>query len=176
MHARKWVAGVAHEVSAYIKDTWGWELQSGAAGIGSVVKGLIRVKKGPFIGQLLSASGRSHDGSRFFLDPLAWEGTPAGVKPFVSWIDKDPQEKDNAYASRVAKLAIEYGIARGWRQLGVRSMSEESKVVTKRSQSWVMRSAPRHRDADDVVRFLQAAHFTEVELNVKKREKFGVAL
>ena len=40
------------------------------------------------------------------------------------------------YAARVAKLAIEHGVARGWRQLGVRSMSEESKVVTKRSQSW----------------------------------------
>ena len=136
-------------------------------------KGLIRVKKGSFIGQLLSASGRSHDGGRFFLDPLVWEGAPVCVKPFVSWIEKDPLEKDSAYAARVAKLAIEHGAARGWRQLGVRSMSEESKVVTKRSQSWVLRSAPRHWDADDVVRFLQAAQFTAVELNVKKREQFG---
>jgi len=52
-------------------------------------------------------------------------------------------------------------------------MSEESKVVAKRSQSWVLRSAPRHWDADDVVRFVQAAKFTAVELNEKKREKEG---
>ena len=68
---------VAHEVSAHIKDTWGWELQSGAAGNGSVCQGdSFGVKKGSFISQLLSASGRSHEGGRFFLDPLVWDGTP----------------------------------------------------------------------------------------------------
>lgn len=66
---------------------------------------------------MLSASGRSHEGGRFFLEPLVWDGTPVGVKPFVSWIEKDPLEKDSTYAARVAKLAIEHGVARGWRQL-----------------------------------------------------------
>lgn len=55
----------------------------------------------------------------------------------------------------------------------MRSMSDKSKVVTKRSQSSILRSAPQHWDANDVVRFLQAAQFMAVELNVKKREEVG---
>ena len=121
---RKWILSLVPECHGQLLDTWNWELQPGCAGPNSVVRGLCRVKKGAWVGSLLHCSGRNFAGLRCFLDPLDWSVTPDdsfGKQPFISWVERRAGELDHEYASRVVGLATTGGVARGWRQLGLRS-------------------------------------------------------
>ena len=89
--ARKWVAGVSPNAVMGVLDSWGWELEPGL-GKGSIIKGLIRIKKGQACDDLLNASGRFSNGIRFFLEPLKWEETTLKKQPFISWVEQTPQE------------------------------------------------------------------------------------
>ena len=83
-----------------VLDSWGWELEPGL-GKGSIIKGLIRIKKGQACEDLLNASGRFSNGIRFFLEPLKWEETTLKKQPFISWVEQTPGESDFVYAGRV---------------------------------------------------------------------------
>eukprot|EP00435_Cladocopium_sp_Y103_P043026 s1688_g12.t1 len=174
---RKWILKLCPACQGQLLDTWGWELQSGAGGPHSVVKGLIRIKKGAWIGSLLPLSGRLSDGIRCFLDPLNWEATPSeafGSKPFVSWVEKKPKESDGDYAGRVSSLATAAGVARGWRQLGLRSMHKPASQ-NPQVRSWTLRAAPRFWSFEQVLEFLTAAGFKDVSINSKGWERAGTS-
>ena len=167
--ARQWCITAAPSIKDSLMDSWSWELLPGASGNQTVVKGLLRVKKGAAVGRLLTASGRCIDGNRIYLDPLNWEDTPHegwGKKPFVGWIEKLEKETDMDYCMRATKLAANHGVARGWRQLGLRSMTSEN--VPKSPETWILRSAPRGWDMSDVESFLVASQFSDVSFTSKK--------
>jgi hypothetical protein len=67
--ARNWLHQAAPAVKPSLMDTWGWQLHDGAAGKSTVIKGLVRVRKGPAIGHLLTGSGKIHVDLRFFWTP-----------------------------------------------------------------------------------------------------------
>ena len=170
--ARKWVAGVSPNSILGVLDSWGWELEPGS-GKGSIIKGLIRIKKGQSCEDLLNASGRFSAGVRFFLEPLKWEETPVKKPPFISWVEQGAGEPDFEYASRVSKMAT-LGVAKGWKQLGLRSVTQADPSPPV-SKAWVLRSAPRYWSMEQVESFLKAADFHEVSFTAKKWEKFGTS-
>ena len=151
--ARQWCVTAAPSIKDSLMDSWSWELLRGASGNQTVVKGLLRVKKCGAVGRLLTASGRCIDGNRIYLDPPNWEDIPHegwGKNPFVGWIEKLEKETDD-YCMRATKLAANHGVARGWRQLGLRSMTSED--VPKSPKTWILRPAPRGWDMSDVESF-----------------------
>ena len=75
------------------------------------------------------------------------------------------------YCMRATKLAANHGVARGWRQLGLRSMTSED--VPKSPKTWILRSAPRGWDMSDVESFLVASQFSDVSFTSKTLERFG---
>jgi hypothetical protein len=134
-----------HEMSpgrhALAKDSWGWELQSGAAGPNTVIRGLFRFKQDPSLEPLLTASRRSHNGMRAYWDPVNWEQTQLKKKLFVTWIERQDCEKDAEYSSKVCSVGGGLGLARGWCQLGLRSFSTASPpdfITT----NWTLRGPP----------------------------------
>jgi hypothetical protein len=73
-----------------------------------VIKGLFRVEESVAV-KLLLQSGRVADNQRWFVEKLGKE--PLAVEPFnkniaVQWIDRQDDESDITYATRVAKLAL----------------------------------------------------------------------
>ena len=104
---------------------WGWELQPGSQGAQTVVKGLVRIRKGEGIIHILTDSGRSFEGLRCFVDPLKWEDTSWNRQPFVSWVERLENESDSDYAARTARMATT-GIAKGWKQLGMRTRANKN--------------------------------------------------
>ena len=113
--ARNWMKEAAPVCGQFLQDTWGWELMPGAAGNDTVIKGLVRVKRKDQLTHLLSASGKSIQDIRVFLDPLDWTLTPKpwGKKPHISWVERRNKEDEAAYMNRAAKLGINCGLARG---------------------------------------------------------------
>ena len=168
--ARKRLNHFLSNKAAIVLDTWGWELVS--TGKEHVIRGLVRLKTGNHLDSVLAASGRSCEGIRTFVEPLDWTQTPLGQKPYVAWVERLPQESDSDYVTRTAKLATEHGLARGWRQLGLRSKHEPSEVPFR---SWTLRNAPIFWSMEDVVQFLEAAEFLKVELVSKQRSRSGVS-
>ena len=166
--ARKWVAGVSPNAVMGVLDSWGWELEPGL-GKGSIIKGLIRIKKGQACEDLLNA-GRFSNGIRFSLEPLKWEET-IEKQPFISWVEQTPGESDFVYAGRVSKMST-LGVAKGWKQLGLRSVTQPDHSG-KVSKAWVLKSAPRYWSMKQVESFLKAADFIEVSFTSKRWEKFG---
>jgi hypothetical protein len=73
---RSWIAGVAPATANLVIDTWAWELQKGASGDNTVVKGLVRIKKANAVGHLLTTSGRAWEDKRCFWEALGWTTTP----------------------------------------------------------------------------------------------------
>ena len=76
----------------------------GADGHNSVIKGLFRVEES-VAASLLLQSGRSADNQRWFVEKLGRD--LLSVAPFdkdlaVQWVDKQDQETEFAYATRVA--------------------------------------------------------------------------
>ena len=170
---RKWISGVAPGCRNSIQDTWGWELQPGSQGAHTVVKGLVRMKKGDGITHILTGSGRSFEGLRCFVDPLKWEDCPWNRQPYVSWVEKAEEESDSDYAARTARMA-NMGIAKGWVQLGIRTTQDPGEQKSQ-SKTWILRSAPRHWNMEGVESFLIGAGFSHIEFTSKKLEKFGTS-
>ena len=157
---------------ALTKDSWGWELQNGAAGEGTVVKGLFRFKQGSELEQALISSGLISSGVRAYWDPVNWEQTPIKKKPFISWVEQLSNESYADYAVRALSLTGGLGLARGWRQLGIRS-SQGVPVPEFISRNWTLKGCPRHWDQEDLVQFLEGADFKDMVFYAKKRERFG---
>ena len=158
---------------ALAKDSWGWELQSGAAGPNTVIRGLFRFKQDPSLEPLLTASRRSHNGMRAYWDPVSWEQTQLKKKLFVTWIERQDCEKDAEYSSKVCSVGGGLGLARGWCQLGLRSFSTASPpdfITT----NWTLRGPPRNWDQEGVSQFLGGADFTDIVFTTKKRERNGI--
>ena len=174
---RKWLLAAAPDCQGKLLDTWSWELQPGCAGSQSVVRGLCRIKKGNWVSTLLQGSGRNFFGIRCFLDPLDWYATPQdsfGSKPFISWVDRKNNENDHDYAGRVVSLAASGGVARGWRQLGLRSKHEPTNKAPE-VRSWILRSAPRFWSFEQVEGFLEAAGFSNISIGTKSWERQGTS-
>ena len=170
---RKWIIGTAPNCRNSVQDTWGWELQPGSHGAQTVVKGLVRVKKSDALTSLLTASGRSFEGLRIFLDPLKWDDTSWKDQPFISWVEKLEHESETDYAARVAKMA-NMGIAKGWKQLGMRSTTDPGEQKSQ-AKTWILRSAPRHWNLEGVESFLGGAGFFDT-LNSPARNLKNMAL
>ena len=174
---RSWIRGVAPTAVNLVLDTWSWEFQTGAAGAQTVIKGLLRVKKDAAVGTLLTGSGKLFEDKRFFLEPLDWTGTPAegwGKQPFIKWLDKERNESDLEYASRAAGLGGTHGIAKGWRQLGLRSMKpfEDDKPKTR---VWILKNCPRFWDLLEIEPFLESSGFQTLDFLSKKRDRLGTS-
>lgn len=121
-HLRSWIYGAAPASASLVLDSWSWELQTGASGANTVIKGLVRIKKEAALSTLLTSSGKILEDKRFYLEALDWTSTPAdgwGKQPYIKWLDKERNEGDLEYASRAAGLGGTHGIARGWRQFGL---------------------------------------------------------
>ena len=175
--ARAWMKEAAPACGPLLMDTWGWELLSGADGPDSVVKGLVRVKQKDQLADLLAASGKLAQNVRIFLDPLDWNLTPKpwGKRPYVSWVEKRAKEDDQAYMARAAKLNVNCGLAKGWRQIGVRSMTSNSPAESVPLRTWILKAAPRFWALDQVTNFLDASQFESIEFVSKKWDKFGTS-
>ncbi len=131
---------------------------------------MVRIRKGEGIIHILTGSGRSFEGLRCFVDPLKWEDTSWNRQPFVSWVERLENESDSDYAARTARMATT-GIAKGWKQLGMRT-----RVNKNQSKTWILRSAPRHWNIEGVESFLIGAGFSHIEFTSKKLEKYGTSL
>jgi len=175
--ARAWMKDVAPVCQPFLQDTWGWELLPGSGGADTVIKGLVRVKKKDQLTHLLAASGKVSQEVRVFLDPLDWTLTPKtwGKRPYVSWVEKRPKEDDQAYMARAAKLNVNCGLARGWRQIGVRSLTEVPTTPVVPVRTWILKSAPRYWTMEQVTNFLEASNFGSIGFVSKKWEKFGTS-
>ena len=175
--ARNWMKEAAPVCGQFLQDTWGWELMPGAAGNDTVIKGLVRVKRKDQLTHLLSASGKSIQDIRVFLDPLDWTLTPKpwGKKPHISWVERRNKEDEAAYMNRAAKLGINCGLARGWRQIGVRSLSDKVVPQPTPVRTWILKSAPRYWTLEQVQEFLEASQFQSLDFVSKKWEKFGTS-
>ena len=176
-HLRTWIAGVAPANTKLVLDTWAWELQRGASGDEIVVKGYFRIKKDDAVGHLLAASGRQWEDKRCFWEALDWTTTPNegwGKKPFVKWIEKEKGEQDLDYAVRAESLGGTHGLAREWRQLGLRSMSpfEGERPSTR---LWVLKNPPRIWDMSEIEPFLSSAGFTSIAFVSKNRDRLGTS-
>ena len=183
---RQWIKEHAPAAEFLAKDSWGWELQNGAAGESAVAKGLFRFKQGQELEKNLTSSGGmtssglAHNGSMglvcVFWDPVNWEQTPISKnnkKPFVSWIDQLSSESYADYAVRALSLTGGLGLARGWRQLGVRS-SQGPLTPEFISRNWTLRGCPRHWGQGELVQFLEAADFKNLEFYIcQKKGKIG---
>lgn len=161
--ARAWMREVAPTCGSLLMDTWGWELLSGADGPDSVVKGLV--------------SGKLAQNVRIFIDPLDWSLTPKpwGQRPYVSWVERRTKEDDQAYMTRAAKLNVNCGLAKGWRQVGVRSMTSNPLSVSTPLRTWSLKAPPRFWTLDQVTGFLEASQFESIEFVSKKWDKFGTS-
>ena len=176
--ARAWMREVAPACGPLLMDTCGWELLSGADGPDSIVKGLVRVKQRDQITDPLAASGKLAQNVRMFLDPLDWSLTPKpwGQRPYVSWVAKKTKEDDLAYMTRAAKLNVNCGLAKGWRQIGVRSMTSNPPSEPVPLRAWILKAAPRFWTLDQVTSFfLEASQFDSIEFVSKKLDKFGTS-
>ena len=98
------------------------------------------------------------------------------VAPFdkdlaVQWVEKQEQETEFAYATRVAKLASQLGVARGVRQLGVRRVAtaadKEARIT--RSRRWKAVNVPREYGYEDMEELLQGMGFQHVDITEKFR-------
>ena len=175
--ARAWMKDVAPVCQPFLQDTWGWELLPGSGGADTVIKGLVRVKKKDQLTHLLAASGKVSQEVRVFLVPLDWTLTPKtwGKRPYVSWVEKRPKEDDQAYMARAAKLNVNCGLARGWRQIGVRSLTEVPTTPVVPVRTWILKSAPRYWTMEQVTNFLEASNFGSIGFVSKKWERFGTS-
>ncbi len=171
--ARNWIACLDSTAPVRIFDSWGWELQPGADGHNSVIKGLFRVEES-VAANLLLQSGRSADNQRWFVEKLGRD--LLAVAPFdkdlaVQWVEKQEQETEFAYATRVAKLASQLGVARGVRQLGVRRVAtaadKEARIT--RSRRWKAVNVPREYGYEDMEELLQGMGFQHVDITEKFR-------
>ena len=171
--ARNWIACLDSTAPVRIFDSWGWELQPGADGHNSVIKGLFRVEES-VAANLLLQSGRSADNQRWFVEKLGRD--LLAVAPFdkdlaVQWVEKQEQETEFAYATRVAKLASQLGVARGVRQLGVRRVAtaadKEARIA--RSRRWKAVNVPREYGYEDMEELLQGMGFQHVDITEKFR-------
>ena len=175
---RSWIAGVAPATTNLVIDTWAWELQKGASGDNTVVKGLVRIKKANGVGHLLTTSGRVWEDKRCFWEALDWTTTPQegwGKKPYVKWIEKERNENDLEYAARAASLGGTHGLARGWRQLGLRSMSPFEGEEKPSTRLWVLKNSPRHWDMSEIDPFLSSAGFVNIDFVSKIRDRLGTS-
>ena len=113
---------------------------------------------------------------RWFFDPLDWNAPPAegcGPKPLISWIERHQGETWRAYAGKVAKHAASHGVARGWRQLGLRSMTKPADSANNSPKAWSLRAAPRFWQLEQVESFLTASCFSQISFTTKRWERSG---
>ena len=122
--AKTWLRNtVAWETARTVHDLWGWQERANAGGGKPTMTGLMRVDTAS-IEALLAASGRAG----WFIEPLKWlpEYPPTcRTPPPVRWIPREKEEEGLAYLCRVEAMASKLGLARGDRQLGVRTQREE---------------------------------------------------
>ena len=74
--------------------------------------------------------------------------------------------------ARAAKLNVNCGLARGWRQIGVRSLTEVPTTPVVPVRTWILKSAPRYWTMEQVTNFLEASNFGSIGFVSKKWEKF----
>ena len=169
--ARTWMAELAPNVARKVQDSWGWELQAGAQGRDTVIKGVFRVAEDVAV-QIMQLRGQAAGKQRWFVEKTSSAVLPA---PFqaqiaVKWEDPAKDESWAMYADRVAKLASVLAVARGIRQLGIRKPASEvdSAEFKRRPRKWVVKNLPRDNDFQDVEDFLSGLGFRDVDI----REKF----
>ena len=106
----------------------------------------------------------------------SWAAICYPLHPFdkdlaVQWVDKQDQETEFAYATRVAKLASQLGVARGVRQLGIRRVATaaDKEARTTRSRKWKAVNVPREYGYEDMEELLQSMGFQQVDITEKFR-------
>lgn len=77
--------------------------------------------------------------------------------------------------TRAAKLNVNCGLVKGWRQVGVRSMTSNPLSVSTPLRTWILKAAPRFWTLDQVTGFLEASQFESIEFVSKKWDKFGTS-
>ena len=128
------------------------------------------------LSQLLTGSGRAFENTRYCVEPLNWADTPAdwGKQPYVKWIEKEAKETEIEYAVRSAKLGSTHGLARGWRQLGLRSMTPFDGIDNS-SRMWILKHTPSLWNMDEIETFLTNAGFTDVVWYSRQKAWKGVS-
>ena len=89
----------------------------------------------------------------------------------MQWVDRLDEESDATYATRVAKLASQFGVARGLRQLGVRRLATaaDAESRTNRSRKWKAVSVPGEYGYEDMEELLAGLGFQQADITEKFR-------
>ena len=130
-HFRAWAAASFGS----IKDTWQWQLTRGPGGAEATVEGLIRMPSAR-VAAAMSASGSRHGGETWFVSNVSRAQELQGVPALsVHWQDWEPNEAWGTYLARCrrAAQAVDFGLARGAKQLGVRRVASEAELARPRT-------------------------------------------
>ncbi|CAK0814131.1 unnamed protein product [Prorocentrum cordatum] len=141
--ARAWGIAAGLTDASKLRDTFKWFQQ------GDILVGLWRVEQSAVAG-LLAASGQVDDhGHRFFVEPMRWEAPNPG--PCACEYQKRLEDEEwSQYATRIASMAGDLGIARGDRALGIRKPRASTDARTRTwklkasalpRKTWVVRAA-----------------------------------
>ena len=160
-HFRAWAAASFGS----IKDTWQWQLTRGPGGAEATIEGLIRMPSAR-VAAAMSASGSRHGGETWFVSNVSRAQELQGVPALsVHWQDWEPNEAWGTYLARCrrAAQAVDFGLARGAKQLGVRRVASEAELARPRTlrRLWRACGIPRAWSVEEVNEFLLECSFTE---------------
>jgi len=160
-HFRAWAA----DSFGSIKDTWQWQLTRGPGGAEATVEGLIRMPSAR-VAAALSASGSRHGGETWFVSNVSRAQELQGVPALtVHWQEWESNEAWGTYLARCrrAAQAVDFGLARGAKQLGVRRVASEAELARPRTlrRLWRACGVPRSWSVEEVNEFLAECRFEE---------------
>ena len=144
-HISKWVKKkLRTEAINAVTRIIGFVEDAGSGGGRAILTGLVIVEK-DFLDEFDDFSGLD----QWYVEPLRWDVAGLSGRVKVEWIDRVPGESGRAHAIRVAKMNSGRGIARGHRQLGVRTTATGTEAAKMRT--WKITGAPDSWSANTVM-------------------------
>ena len=136
-----------------VQDSWGFNQEDWEGRI--TMTGLLNIPT-EHCENLLKVSGRGH----VIVEPMRWQDPLPKIR--VDWIPKIPGESPVDYWERVLMMRPDFGMARGLRQLGLRSAATPDAPL---SRVWVLDAVPREWTEEQALDLLKgAAELTELAM------------
>ena len=164
-HFRKW----AQQAIGHVRDTWQWQLVHGPGGKYACIEGRLRLPTSQ-VSAALKASGARFEGARWFISNVSRTQQLEGVPEIaVDWVEWQDNETWHSYIGRARKLEADstFGLARGYRQVGLRRAATEEDKTRPRTVRRLWRAAgiPRDWSFEDVELFVAEAGFKQVDID-----------
>ena len=169
---RTWLSHTSsrsRELLLQLGDSWGFQHTKDE----KLVRGLLRVKSKDSALQMISGSGKGHNGQVWFIEPARWDLLVENT-PRMLWQDQLPNETPFAYAKRLHADAGPYGMGRGTHQLGFRVKPDDSRLKPTPA-SWRVATVPHAWDLENVTETLKQIGFQDIDILSKQRQRGGSA-